>query len=543
MKSNNRRIDRLYSFFNAIRGNNTPNEYERTLAVLKKTMDLQSAAVDEDFNPCELNDEELYELMRNVADDFGIVNPFPDKERFYDIYRTLKNFEDVTWTDIIEYGDRRSKFRIPEALIDEMEKNFIEGFQEVLIPEAEKFSPCLERLVEVHGDSHFTLTTMDNFYYKILNEMFSDNEMVDVKQTSIYEYEFTSEKFDLILAVPIFGVRDKADEQSTFICREYDMIAAENLALHLKSEGILSIVLPAKITFGGGRVKELREFLQSMYCIKEIAELPSGIFENTAVKVYLLTITTGRTDEVTIKRYVTNTKNPRKDGIGRLVVQDDTFVLEDELTDMGDWNVDRIFESQDEDWIRFQESNVKKQELGTVASIFRGKAVSHKDPTGNIGVVNISNIGEYEIDYSSLDHLEEEERKVTNYLLKDGDLLIPARGTAIRVAIFKEQTYPCIASSNVIVIRAIDESLSTTYLKLFFDSPLGRKMLITRQQGTAVMNISYKELNNIEIPLPSVEEQKQIADTYTREFEVYKKAIQEAESRWSSVLAELQERI
>lgn len=543
MKSNNRRIDRLYSFFNAIRGNNTPNEYERTLAVLKKTMDLQSAAVDEDFNPCELNDEELYELMRNVADDFGIVNPFPDKERFYDIYRTLKNFEDVTWTDIIEYGDRRSKFRIPEALIDEMEKNFIEGFQEVLIPEAEKFSPCLERLVEAHGDSHFTLTTMDNFYYKILNEMFSDNEMVDVKQTSIYEYEFTSEKFDLILAVPIFGVRDKADEQSTFICREYDMIAAENLALHLKSEGILSIVLPAKITFGGGRVKELREFLQSMYCIKEIAELPSGIFENTAVKAYLLTITTGRTDEVTIKRYVTNTKNPRKDGIGRLVVQDDTFVLEDELTDMGDWNVDRIFESQDEDWIRFQESNVKKQELGTVASIFRGKAVSHKDPTGNIGVVNISNIGEYEIDYSSLDHLEEEERKVSNYLLKDGDLLIPARGTAIRVAIFKEQTYPCIASSNVIVIRAIDESLSTTYLKLFFDSSLGRKMLITRQQGTAVMNISYKELNNIEIPLPSVEEQKQIADTYTREFEVYKKAIQEAESRWSSVLAELQERI
>ena len=155
MKSNNGRIDRLYSFFNAIRGNNTPNEYERTLAVLKKTMDLQSAAVDEDFNPCELNDEELYELMRNVADDFGIVNPFPDKERFYDIYRTLKNFEDVTWTDIIEYGDRRSKFRIPEALIDEMEKNFIEGFQEVLIPEAEKFSPCLERLIEVHGDSHF----------------------------------------------------------------------------------------------------------------------------------------------------------------------------------------------------------------------------------------------------------------------------------------------------------------------------------------------------------------------------------------------------
>ena len=537
------RVDKLYAYFNAIRGNNTVSEYQEILAVLKKTMDLQAAAVDENFNPCELSDDELYEIMQSVAGNFGIDNPFPDKERFLNIYKTLSSFEDVSWEDIMEYGDRRSKFRVPEALIDVMEENFIEGFQEVLIPEAEKFSPCLERIVEAHGDSHFTLTTIDNFYYKILSEMFIDNDMVDVKQTSIYEYEFTAEKYDLILAVPIFGVRDVADESSTFICREYDMIAAENLALHLRSDGILAIVLPAKITFGGGRIKELREFLESMYCIKEIAALPAGIFENTGVKTYLLTITTGRTDEVVIKRYVTETGNPRKNGASKLLVQDDTFVLEDELTDMGDWNVDRIFESQDEDWIKFQESNVKKQELGTVASIFRGKAISRKEPTGNIGVVNISNIGDYEIDYSNLDHIEEEARKVNNYLLKTGDLLIPARGTAIRVAIFEEQPYPCIASSNVIVIRAVDESLSTTYLKLFFDSPLGRKMLVTRQQGTTVMNISYKELNNLEIPLPSMEEQKQIAEKYVEELEIYKKSIEAAENRWHSVLAELQGRI
>ena len=122
-------------------------------------------------------------------------------------------------------------------------------------------------------------------------------------------------------------------------------------------------------------------------------------------------------------------------------------------------------------------------------------------------------------------------------------MLIPARGTAIRVAIFEEQPYPCIASSNVIVIRAIDKSLSTTYLKLFFDSPLGRKMLVTRQQGTTVMNISYKELNNLEIPLPSIEEQRQIEDTYTKELEIYKKTIETAENRWNAVLADLQGRI
>ena len=89
----------------------------------------------------------------------------------------------------------------------------------------------------------------------------------------------------------------------------------------------------------------------------------------------------------------------------------------------------------------------------------------------------------------------------------------------------------------------MDESLSTTFLKLFFDSPLGRKMLVTRQQGTTVMNISYKELNNIEIPLPSIEEQKSITDEYIKELEIYKKSIQEAGNRWYSTLSKLQGRI
>lgn len=277
-----------------------------------------------------------------------------------------------------------------------------------------------------------------------------------------------------------------------------------------------------------------------MFCLKEIAALPAGFFENTGIKTYLFTITTGRTDEVVIKKYEIDTGEFGED---KLTVLDDTFVLDDELIDMGDWNVDRIFESQDEDWIRFQESNIRKQELGTVASIFRGKAVSKKDTNGNIGVVNISNIGEYEIDYSSLDHIEDEERKVFNYLLESGDLLIPARGTAIRSAFFEEQPYPCIASSNVIVIRAKDESLSTIYLKIFLDSPLGRKMLLARQQGTGVMNISYRELNNMEIPLPSADEQKSIADEYLRELKAYQSTIQAAEDRWMSALTRLQGRI
>ena len=73
MNDNNNRIKTIYSYFNTIRGNNTPGEYETTLAVLKKTMDQEYSA------NREFDDSELYELMRNVADEFGVPNPFTDE--------------------------------------------------------------------------------------------------------------------------------------------------------------------------------------------------------------------------------------------------------------------------------------------------------------------------------------------------------------------------------------------------------------------------------------------------------------------------------
>ena len=127
-----------------------------------------------------------------------------------------------------------------------------------------------------------------------------------------------------------------------------------------------------------------------------------------------------------------------------------------------------------------------------------------------------------------------------NYLLKDG-CTVPARGTAIRTAIFHKQSYPCIASSNVIVIRPKPNMLNSVYLKIFLDSPLGKKLISGIQQGIAIINISYKDLKSLEIPLPSLEEQQKKADEYIKEFKLYKDAIATAEKRWNEALNKLRE--
>ncbi|SDF87013.1 N-6 DNA Methylase [Paenibacillus sp. cl6col] len=530
---NDKRTNHIWNRYNALRGYAVQSDLPAALFLLKKT---KEEFISNTKQPTEQN---AYEVMLSIADSHGMNNQYPDSKAFFGAFMAIDD-EDIDWEMALASADPKEMFYIPEVLITEFEKHFNPNTSKVLIPEAEKFVPYLTELVNRHSDCEFYITTMNSVSKVLLDEMFKEHANVIVEQTSIYDYEFSARKFDLILAVPVFGARERGEDNGNFICREYEMIAVENLLLHLNSSGVLVIVLPARITFAAGSIKDLRDFIQGMYKLEEIAELPAGIFASTAIKTYMFTITTGRTEDVMIKRYEAPTSNIKKNGIEELVLIDDTFVMLEELIEMGCWNVDHIFGMVDEDWQHYQNSSIKKEELGNVAEVFRGKAINKKDANGSIGVVNISNLNDYDIDYEGLDHIEEEERKVANYLLKDGDLLLPARGTAIRIAVFQEQKYPCIASSNIIVIRPNEKLLLGTYLKVFLDSPMGNKVLAGKQQGTVVINISYKDLKSLEVPLLRVSEQKVIAEEYEQERSRYVESIRLAENRWNEVMERLQ---
>ena len=123
--------------------------------------------------------------------------------------------------------------------------------------------------------------------------------------------------------------------------------------------------------------------------------------------------------------------------------------------------------------------------------------------------------------------------------MENGDVLLPARGTAIRTAVFRRQPYQCIASSNIIIIRPRQDLLDSTYLKIFLDSPLGGKILISAQQGTVLVNLSYRDLQEIEIPFASIEEQKKLTEEYIKELNIYLTTIKSAQNRWQNTLEKL----
>lgn len=486
----------------------------------------------------------LYTTLLQCADKTGVANPFPNKDAFHNFYRLVSEGGEFNWGQLLQLTLEYIKMPVlPEALVTLMTEEFGRKRGTVMIAEAEKFAAFLPQIIEQHPDSKFLLTTQNQDYQKVLEKMCDGYANVTVTLTNIYRYEFINKRFDLILSNPIFGGRDIVDD-SHFICRETDFVALENLSLHLNTGGLLEIVLPARISFAVGKAGDLRQFIQSNYSIRELSELPEGTFNYTGIKTYLLKVENTRPSEdedIDVKRYSAGDRKNRREQLTSLEVEDDTFVMLPELEEQGSWSVDRIFAKQDEDFVAFQNSSTRKELLKNVAEIFRGKAVKGKDPDGNIGVVNISNIEDFEIDYDGLDKISLDERKIATYILEEGDIILPARGTAIRTAVFHKQPYTCIASSNLIVIRPNSELLNSTYLKIFIDSPIGKKLVTGTQQGLSTMNISYKDLGTIEIPLPPIEKQQSIAKTYLEELSVYQETVRNAEKRWNEALKKLQQ--
>jgi len=410
-----------------------------------------------------------------------------------------------------------------------MFKNII-GAESILVTDSDKYGVELYDLIKENKNVKFYLTVKNDIIHKLFSEIYKfDN--VEFINPEIYTDTFTTKKFDIIVSFPIMGGRELVTS-GDFISRELSFIAAQNLLYHLTPIGKLIIILPAKIGFGGGDAETLRHYISENYKVNEIASLPSRVFyPYMAINTYLISISQGLTDAVTITKYSLEKSN----NVEQLLPDDTRLLFSDELEEMNNWNVDFAFSMTDETILQYKDSNVKKEKLKNVADVFRGKSVTSKDEEGNIAVINISNISETGIDYEKLDVTYDEERKVARYLLEDGDVLIATKGFAVKVAVYEKQPRMVIASSNLCVVRPNTKLINGTYLKLFLESEIGMKLLKSLQRGTAIVNINYQDICELEVPVPPIDEQMEIAEEYNAGLRLYKKTIEAAEEAWNLI--------
>ena len=209
------RQDKIWRAFNAFRGYTPTDRYMESAFLLNKT---KKTILEKGV---EATQEECYETMLTVADEHEISNPFSNAEEFYKVY--MATDDEIDWELVLLADDDKAmsgRFYIPEVLLRRFESAITDDMHTILIPEAEKFAVSIKDVIEGHPDKVYTLTTMNAVAKAVLEEIFAGFNNVRILQTSIYLYEFTDMKFDYIMAVPVFGVRDRA-EDSEFICKEY----------------------------------------------------------------------------------------------------------------------------------------------------------------------------------------------------------------------------------------------------------------------------------------------------------------------------------
>lgn len=106
-------------------------------------------------------------------------------------------------------------------------------------------------------------------------------------------------------------------------------------------------------------------------------------------------------------------------------------------------------------------------------------------------------------------HISEEcHEKLKRSKLRTGDILFSIAGAIGRVAVVTEEMLPANTNQALAIIRATRDDIYLPYIKLILTSQIVKAQFERKKQGVAQLNISLKDINELEIPLP--EKSKQI---------------------------------
>jgi type I restriction-modification system DNA methylase subunit len=517
-KNVNTAIDYFINLF-TIRGITSREQLLNEMLRVKltaKAMKSQKKSIQDEY--------QLFELMKQSTEN-TILGYFPgDKDFFNSIYKVAHNVDLIEFTLKLYQNDRFGQIFSPVYLTEYICRLADEAkAQTILITEAEKSLLGLKNFVDKHKSSNITFTTSSALMFMMLKLGFEGYKNVSILNQSIYQELLIGTRFDFIYSLPDFSGKIESLNDK-FMSSRPDIIATQNLLGQLSEKGTLVTVLPARITFSSGSEAKLREHIMTNYQLEDIYSLPEGTFRPyTSIKTYMLRIGVVKKESVNVG-YLGYDNG--------LYIDKAKVVGSKEFSNHEDWRIELILEDDDENIKKYKSSTLERVKLHEVAEVFRGKSILKKDvKPGNIKVLNISNITDTGIDYSEMDSIEEEERKIKRYELMDGDIVLSCRGTAIKTGVFRKQKGIVIASANVIVIRPNHRILSD-YLRIFFESPVGIALIKSFQRGTTVVNINHMDIAEMEIPLLSMEEQKELADKYAKEAALFRETVAKAEKRF-----------
>lgn len=126
-----------------------------------------------------------------------------------------------------------------------------------------------------------------------------------------------------------------------------------------------------------------------------------------------------------------------------------------------------------------------------------------------------------------------EGKDVQRFLLREGDVVLLAKGNSIRAGYVTASIAELnvVASANFILLRPRNNELLGEVLVAFFNSPQGQSLLDATSTGATIKNISLSNIKKLEIALPELNKQHEIAELFHASNQAYQSTINLAEQQ------------
>lgn len=313
---------------------------------------------------------------------------------------------------------------------------------------------------------------------------------------------------------------------------------------HLKDDGrALSVV---KInTLSNPKNKNVRKYFIENGYIESIILLPENILIGSSVSLALIVFSKGNKKIRFVDASNFYTKERRKKGdrlnptkkileennirdIFKFLNSDDNSEISiskgiEEFSE-NDYNLDVI---ENIEVIPEFENSKKIKELidkKIIKDIIRGSQISldelkdlrSHEETPYI-YLTLSNINDGFIEYENIeDYLKKIPEKQEKFCIKNNVFLISKIGNPPYKFVVAQipENRKIIASGNFAIIEVNEKKLNPWYLAAFFTTDIGVKVLKKAYIGVNFSSLSIKKLEEIAIPVPSIEEQNRIAQRY-----------------------------
>jgi len=331
---------------------------------------------------------------------------------------------------------------------------------------------------------------------------------------SILHWPDQSEKFDMILSNPPFGMRlghHYRDIEPNN--RTIEQFLIEKGVQSLKQNGKLIALLPQGFLFRGMQEQRLREHLVEEDLIDTIISLPGGLLLNTGIPLVILVLgrnkrLPGRVKFVDANKFVI-AKGPREKVLNDYSLN--SFIHSDKEDD----NVVKIIYNEqirDNDYnlsvARYFQKQIDGVKLGDILELVRGQR-GNLPETGKL--IRIRDLKDDKVDFTlDISSVEVTElRRPDIHLVSESCLLLAMRWRTLKPTLFEFKGEPIFRSQDILSFKVNEVIADKAYLINELHSDYVQEQLESYRLGASVMPfIRRDDLMEVVIKLPTIEEQR-----------------------------------